>query len=149
MKVVFQKLWEFKLEWDEDVPTDLQQKHTLWRNLLTLFKDLPFDRCYFRTGDTIKTTELHGFSDAAEDAYAAVAYLRATYESGPPTMVLVAAKTKVAPLKRLSIPRFFTHLLYCSSTQLCSHLCKTVSCISDLLVSPYITTWSLCLLFKV
>ena len=100
MKVVFQKLWELKLEWDEDVPTDLQQKHTLWRNLLTLFKDLPFDRCYFRTGDTIKTTELHCFSDASEDAYAAMAYLRATYESGPPMMVLVAAKTKVAPLTK-------------------------------------------------
>ena len=31
--------------------------------------------------------------------------MHATYEEGPPTVVLVTAKTKVAPLKRLSIPR--------------------------------------------
>ena len=52
-----------------------------------------------------KSVQLHGFSDASENAYAAVVYLCATYSDGPPTVVLVASKTKVAPLKRLSIPR--------------------------------------------
>ena len=37
--------------------------------------------------------------------YAAVVYLRTAYTSRPPTISLVAAKTKVAPLKKQSIPR--------------------------------------------
>ena len=52
-----------------------------------------------------ETIQLHEFPDASETAYSAVAYLRATYSKGPPTVVLVAARTKVAPLKRLTIPR--------------------------------------------
>ena len=48
------------------------------------------------------TTQLHGFCDAA---YAAVVYVRATYADQPPTCTLVTAKTWVAPLKPLSIPR--------------------------------------------
>lgn len=49
-------------------------------------------------------TQLHGFSDASESAYAAVVYLRAETD-GLATINLVVAKTKVAPLKRVSIPR--------------------------------------------
>ena len=50
MKILFQKLWELRLEWDEEVPPHFQQQHLLWRKQLSLFKDFPFQRCYFRTG---------------------------------------------------------------------------------------------------
>ena len=105
MKILFQKLWELRLEWDEEVPPHIQQQHLLWRKKLSLFKDFPFQRCYFRTGAQTLHTELHGFADASENAYADVVYLRTTYTPGPPSMSLVAAKTKVAPLKKQSIPR--------------------------------------------
>ena len=42
---------------------------------------------------------------ASEKAYAAALYLRATYEDGTITCRLVVAKTRVAPLKTVSIPR--------------------------------------------
>lgn len=50
------------------------------------------------------STELHGFCDASELAYAAVAYLRFTDAKGHTQISLIASKTKVAPLKPLSIP---------------------------------------------
>ncbi len=105
MKILFQRLWELKLGWDEEIPSDLQEHHQQWKAQLPLLKDKPFNRCYFRTLSVKESVELHGFCDASEAAYSAVVYVRATYSNGPPTVVLVTAKTKVAPLKKLSIPR--------------------------------------------
>ncbi len=105
MKILFQHLWELKLGWDEEIPSNLQEHHQQWKTQLPLLNDKPFNRCYFRTLSVKESVELHGFCDASEAAYSAVVYVRATYSNGPPTVVLVAAKTKVAPLKKLSIPR--------------------------------------------
>ena len=48
--------------------------------------------------------ELHGFSEASSYAYAAVVYLRVELESNTKS-VLVASKTRVAPLSGQTIPR--------------------------------------------
>ena len=52
-----------------------------------------------------KSVQLHGFCDASQQAYAAMFYIRATYTDHTTTGVLITAKTKVAPVKLLSIPR--------------------------------------------
>ena len=52
----------------------------------------------------ITFTELHGFSDASELAYAAVVYLRMTDSTGNVQVMLVTSKTKFVPIKRLTIP---------------------------------------------
>lgn len=49
--------------------------------------------------------QLHGFSDTSEDTYSAVIYLRQLDSDNVIHVSLVMAKTKVAPLKRLTIPR--------------------------------------------
>ena len=49
--------------------------------------------------------QLHGFSDASELAYAGVIYLHQVDTTGNIHTSLVASKTKVAPIKRLTIPR--------------------------------------------
>ena len=61
-------------------------------------------RCYYQSG-IITSISLHGFSDASIAAYASAVYVRATYEDREPTCRLVVAKSKVAPLKSVSIPR--------------------------------------------
>ena len=43
--------------------------------------------------------ELHGFSDASEQAYAAVVYLRMACIDGDVQVALITSKTKVAPIK--------------------------------------------------
>lgn len=48
---------------------------------------------------------LQGFSDASEKACAGVVYIRTIRLDGTISCNLVAAKTKVAPLKKTSIPR--------------------------------------------
>ena len=48
---------------------------------------------------------MHGFSDASERAYAAVVYLRTEFSNGETQVNIVTPKTRVAPIKRQSIPR--------------------------------------------
>ena len=49
--------------------------------------------------------QLHLFVDASEKAFCAVAYFRFDYPGGETQRAFVAAKTHVAPVKPLSIPR--------------------------------------------
>lgn len=57
------------------------------------------------TKSTDTCVEIHGFSDASTIAYAAVVYLRVIDQNGKVNTSLIAARTKVAPVKQVSIPR--------------------------------------------
>jgi len=51
------------------------------------------------------SSEVHGFVDASSCAYAAVVYLRMIHSISNSQVSLICAKTKVAPVKTISIPR--------------------------------------------
>ena len=104
MKILYQSLWKKKLEWDQIPDDETVRLHSEWRQQLPVLSSVTLPRCYFSAGK-VTTTQLHGFCDASVQAYAAVIYLRATYEDGTVTSRLVVAKTKVAPLSTVSIPR--------------------------------------------
>ena len=103
MKVLYRKLWVKKLDWDQEVPDELKQQHEKWRSELHLLVEVRLPRHYFNKRKPL-TVSLHGFSDASKLAFAGVIYIRATYLSGPPSSLLVASKTRVAPLIERSIP---------------------------------------------
>ena len=135
MKVLFQQLWEEKLGWDDPVPDRFRQKHERWRVELPLLSSVKLPRCYFST-EQAATVELHGLSDASELAYSAVIYLRSTYSNSPTTCRLVIAKTKVAPVKTLTIPR----LELCGATLLAQLLNSTRETLDIHLTSVF--AWS-------
>ena len=105
MKIVYQQVWEEKLEWDTLLPEHYVTQHANWRHELPLLAEHQQPRCYFHKGVSRVTTQLHGFCDASVKAYSAVVYIRATYHTESPTCALVTAKTRVAPIKPLSIPQ--------------------------------------------
>lgn len=111
MKIMYQKVWEEKLEWDATLPPHFIHA---WRHELPLLAERKQPRCYFHKGIARATTQSHGFCDASTHAYSAVIYIRATYHDQLPTCALVTAKTRVAPLKSISIP----HLELCGATLL-------------------------------
>lgn len=51
------------------------------------------------------SAEIHGFADASTVAYGAVVYLKLTQLDGSVRITLVSAKSRVAPLKPITIPR--------------------------------------------
>ena len=135
MKLLFQRLWELKLDWDDEVPTDVREKHERWREELPMLATVSLPRCYFRK-DRALTVELHGFSDASQAAYSAVVYVRATYTNKPPTCQLVLSKTKVAPVKPVTIPR----LELCGA----SLLAKILSTTKETLDLPLVAVHAWC-----
>ena len=62
-------------------------------------------RCYFPKKVQVASLQLHGFSDVSEYAYSSVVYLRMEDTDGNHHVALVASKTRVSPIKHLSIPR--------------------------------------------
>ena len=87
------------------MPQELEQTWQQWRAELSLLADRHIPRCYFPKDVTIAYRQLHGFSDASEQAYSGVVYLRLVDTTGCVHISLVIAKTRVAPIKRLTIPR--------------------------------------------
>ena len=53
----------------------------------------------------IANGHLHGFSDNSKKAYGAAVYLRLEDEAGNPESHLVMSKTRLAPIKRKTLPR--------------------------------------------
>ena len=99
MKILLQQLWDPKVQWDDPLEEHLRLKHQKWRDELPVLDEIELARCYYLSEKAV-TVQLHGFSDASEQAFAAVVYLRATYKNSPPTVKLVVAKSRVAPMRQ-------------------------------------------------
>ncbi|XP_062710822.1 uncharacterized protein LOC134288907 [Aedes albopictus] len=105
-KILMQHIWRTGTDWDEKIVDELHDLWNDWTRLLKELGEVEVPRCFFGMADSKlhSRIQLHVFVDASELAYACVAYLRIVYDREV-RCVLVAAKTKVAPLKPLSIPR--------------------------------------------
>lgn len=102
-KIILQELWKIKLSWDESLPSDL---HTAWTNYHSQLQHLNTVRIPRQSFcPNAVSTELHGFCDASQAAYGACVYIRCRDMLGNYTCNLYCAKTRVAPLKLLTIPR--------------------------------------------
>ncbi|XP_058837537.1 uncharacterized protein LOC131693614 [Topomyia yanbarensis] len=105
-KILIQHLWRNGCEWDQEIDEPNWCLWKQWTELLPKVEALRIPRCYL--GDTmslsIETLELHIFTDASENAYGCVAYLRLVVH-GAVKCSLIMSRAKVAPLKRQSIPR--------------------------------------------
>lgn len=107
LKCLIQNIWKRGLEWDQKLPLDLEQQ---WYDISQQFKqlnDLTVPRYYFLefSKEKIKLYQLHIFSDAGLKAYGTVAYLRTETSDGFISTSFVAAKSRVAPLKVITLPR--------------------------------------------
>ena len=126
-KILLQRLWQEKIGWDDSVPSVIQQTWSKWRVEHNLLSEQHILQCYLPKDAIIVSMQLHGFSDAYEQAYAGVVYLHMIDLRGGAHTSLVMSKTKVAPIKQLIIPR----LELCGEHILAQmlHHCKDVFCL--------------------
>ena len=104
-KILFQELWRRGLEWDDPLDSDIEQEWSSWKSDLLQLKDVTIPR-WFGTSVTSKSiVELHGFGDASPKAYGAAVYIRVIDSVGQVSSKLVMSKSRVAPIKEVSLPR--------------------------------------------
>ena len=118
----------------DPVPDVIQDTWVRWRLELSSLSTKDIPRCYFPKTASMVSVQLHGFSDASEKAYCGVIYMRMIDSLGNVHVSLVMSKTRVAPIKRLSIPRLelcgAEFLLNCFSMP---RSCLTYQCPTPLL----------------
>ena len=118
-KVLFQKICRLGLDWDDPLPKELDDDFQAWLKDSRNLNNLEIQRPYFPHvpwTPNAENIELIGFGDACEYGYGAVVYIRLTI-NGLYEVYLVDARSRVAPMKRVSIPR-----LELLSSLLCARL---------------------------
>ncbi|XP_055928660.1 uncharacterized protein LOC129959793 [Argiope bruennichi] len=103
MKIFLQKLWLQKLTFDDPLPPAIGKE---WSHLVQSLRALELVKIprWILNENPVKLI-LHCFSDASEAAYGAVIYLQCISANDIVTSRLVCSKSRVSPLKTVSIPR--------------------------------------------
>ncbi|GBM66234.1 hypothetical protein AVEN_27917-1 [Araneus ventricosus] len=102
-KIFLQKLWLLKLDWGDTLPL---KENTEWQSFLNSLKFVNLINVprWILSEQSI-SVELHGFADASELAYGAVIYVKSINSNGGSEVKLLISKSRVAPLKFVTIPR--------------------------------------------
>ncbi|XP_013409147.1 uncharacterized protein LOC106172792 [Lingula anatina] len=105
-KQILQELCREGIAWDSDLPAEHLNAWTQWREGLDNLQTIEVPRCYKspQLAD-IQSIELHHFSDASLSGYGIVSYLRFVDINQQVSCNIVMGKSRVAPLKSVTVPR--------------------------------------------
>lgn len=101
-KILIQDVWKLGIGWDEELPSNIAEG---WHNLASGWAELAAISLPRYATSVGATWRLVGFCDASMKGYAAAVYLVSGNPDGSTTSALLKSKTKVAPLKYLSVAR--------------------------------------------
>ncbi|XP_055846083.1 uncharacterized protein LOC129912027 [Episyrphus balteatus] len=103
-RIILQDIWREGFDWDEPVSKHLKEQWLIFIKELMGIEKLKIPRLYVSWSPSCSEASLIVFADASEKAFAAVSYFRFEKEDAV-EVALVMAKAKVAPVKKLSVPR--------------------------------------------
>ena len=106
-KILFQDVWRLGLKWDDVLPEELHVQFQDWVKGFKHLCSMKIQRCYFPdlSWKDLQGLELHSFGDASEKGYGACIYMRMPLKDGHFQVSLVMSRGKVAPIKKISLPR--------------------------------------------
>lgn len=101
-KLFIQEMWRNGSDWDVPLPAELQRE---WKKFYEEIKTIAQIRIPRWLGTTSSTKmQIHLYCDASKKAYGAAAYVRVC-ENGSWSAKLLCSKSRVAPIKIVTIPR--------------------------------------------
>ncbi|GFW18327.1 integrase_H2C2 domain-containing protein [Trichonephila clavipes] len=102
-KIFMQRLWLLELGWSDELPFKEEKEWRRFIDSLKVVNNISIDRCIVIHRE--ESIELHAFSDASEKVYGSSIYLKSISALGEVKVCLVTSKSRVSPLKQISIPR--------------------------------------------
>ena len=102
-KGIMQEIWKSKISWDESVPSNLHFSWNAFASQLKLLNTLSIDRHLIINEP--EDIQIHGFCDASKIGYGACLYLRSRNHNQNTIVRLICAKSRVTPIKEITIPR--------------------------------------------
>lgn len=102
-KYLIQLLWSLGVDWDQTPPDDVLSLWARYKAELPLLSRVSVPRHLFILESL--SCEAHGFCDGSMKGYSAVVYFKVLDKNNDITTFLVCAKSKIAPLRRICIPR--------------------------------------------
>ena len=104
-KQILQQMCLEALGWDDPIPDYLRMKCESWRQSLFGPESIQTKRCLKQDNfGKIKIAEFNHFSDASSTGYGQCSYLRLVNSENKVHCSLLMAKSRVAPLKPVTIP---------------------------------------------
>ena len=105
-KLLFQDIWKEGLNWDSELPDEFKNRFMNWIESSKHFESFSLPRCYFPQAYwPSENVEIVAFGDASTKGYGSVVYLRRKLENGDYDCQIVMSKSRVAPLKKITLPR--------------------------------------------
>jgi hypothetical protein len=104
VRVILQECARDGIGWDQQISQEQKERWSLWQHDLIRLQEFQVERC-MRPNEDIKEVRLHHFADASEKGYGTVSYLRYVTNAGGIHVAIVAAKSRVSPLKKSTVPR--------------------------------------------
>ena len=106
MKILQQQLCRQKLSWDDSIDAQSLSKFNAWIDEIKKIYYFQVNRCIKPCNfGKIKIIEFHHFSDASEDAYSSVSYIRLINEFSEVHTSILLAKCRLTPISTSTIPR--------------------------------------------
>ena len=107
LKQLFQEICKIKIGWDDCLPSEISIRFQHIVQEMARVSSIEFDRSLMKgiNPNDVKAVEIHGFGDASIIALGACVYIRFLTFDDQVFVRLVAAKTRVAPLKHETMPR--------------------------------------------
>ena len=104
-KRILQSIVGMKLDWNNHVPQEKEIAWLRWREPLFGLNKLSIPRCYKSNNCPIVSSSVHTYSDASNIGYGTVSYLRQVSSDGEVFVSFIIGKSRVAPLKEITVPR--------------------------------------------
>ncbi|XP_011690980.1 PREDICTED: uncharacterized protein LOC105451945 [Wasmannia auropunctata] len=127
-KMLMQETWKEQVDWDSELPANITKR---WEQLQSELLNSTILRIPRKISDEYISNDLmlYGFCDASQDAYGACIYVKVR-NKGEQVARLLCSKSRVAPLKIVSIPQLelCSALLLARLIEQVTQACKFQSC---------------------